>query len=214
MPRTFPALLLIGLLCGCGPKSLTLPEDPVDRAATCGVVATIEGRAATKDIKAPLPFETQEHILHYSLLAGAQGQSFAAETSAAVLKRMPALQEQISEGKWQELVPACREAFPEAQLSEVKLPANRTDAQLQCDELGDFISRALQSQDAHYAERLNDYRDVKRKINETLGPGLRARAGGDLGAQQEERRKALAKAAKLGSPSAVMKQCVERYAGS
>ncbi len=183
----------------------------MDRAATCGVVATIEARAATADIKAPLPFEAQERVLHYALLAGAEGESFSSETSAAVVKRMPELQEEISEGKWQELVPACREAFPQAQATDVKLPESRLDAQLQCDELGDFISRALQSQDEHYAERLNDYGDVKRKLNATLGPGLRARAGGDLGAQQEERRKALAKAAKLGAPSEVMKQCVERY---
>jgi len=211
MPRLFPALLCVGLVCGCGPKALTLPEDPVDRAATCGVVATIQARAATKDIKAPLAFEAQEHVLHYALLAGSEGESFSSEIASSVLGRMPELQEEISEGRWQELVPACATAFPQTQVTQVKLPAGKTDAQLQCDELGDYLARALQSQDAHYAERLNQYGEVKRNLNATLGPGLRARAGSDLGAQQEERRKALASAAKLGSPSAVMKQCVERY---
>ena len=32
-------------LSACGPKALELPEQPVDRAATCGVVAAAEARA-------------------------------------------------------------------------------------------------------------------------------------------------------------------------
>jgi hypothetical protein len=199
------------LLFACGPAALNLPTDPVDQAATCGVVATIQARAATQDIKAPLAFEAQEHVLHYALLAAAEGKSFSAERSNEVLRRMPELQEEISGGKWQELVPACAEAFPQAQVQDISLPANTVDARLQCDELGDFLTQALKSQEATYAARLNDYEALARNINQTLGPGLRARAGSDLQSQQEERRQALAKAARLGSPSAVMKQCVERY---
>ena len=211
MLRILASLSLAALLAACGPRTLSLPADPVDRAATCGVVATIEARAATPDIKAPLAFEAQEHVLHYALLAGAEEESFSTERSNAVLKRMPELQAAVVEGKWQELVPACREAFPLAQVSEVKLPGSSVDARLQCDELGDFLSRALKSQGADHAARLNDYEALARNINRTLGPGLRARAGSDLQAQREERRKALTKAARLGSPSAVMRQCVERY---
>lgn len=209
--RILASLSLAALLSGCEARTLSLPADPVDRAATCGVVATIEARAATPDIKAPLAFEAQEHVLHYALLAGAEEESFSTERSNAVLKRMPELQEAIVEGKWQELVPACRDAFPQAQVREVKLPGSSVDARLQCDELGDFLSRALKSQGTHHAARLNEYETLARNINRTLGPGLRARAGSDLQAQREERRKALTKAARLGSPSAVMRQCVERY---
>ena len=209
--RILAGLSLAALLAGCGPRALSLPADPVDRAATCGVVATIEARAATRDIKAPLALEAQEHVLHYALLAGAEEESFSTERSNAVLKRMPELQEAIIAAKWQELVPACREAFPQAQVSDVKLPGSSVDARLQCDELGGFLSRALKSQGPHHAARLNDYEALARNINRTLGPGLRARVGSDLKAQREERRKALTKAARLGSPSAVMKQCVERY---
>ena len=199
------------LLTGCGPKTLALPEDPIDRAATCGVVAAIEARAAITDIKAPLPFEAQERVLHYSLLAGAEGESFSLEAANGVTKRLTQLQGEITKGKWKELVPACRAAFPAAQVTDVKLPADSFDAQLQCDELGDFITTALASQDVHYAERLNDYGELARKLDQRLGPGLRSRAGANLEAQQDARRAALAKAAKLGSPAAVMKQCVERY---
>jgi hypothetical protein len=208
------ALLAAGaalLTPSCGPEKLALPTEAVDRAATCGVIAAIEARAATADIKAPLPFEAQEHILHFALLAGAEGESFSTETANAVVKRMSELQGEITEGKWQGLVAPCREAFPIAHQKEAKLPDDRFAAQLQCDELGDFLTSALQSQDVHYAARLNEYDEVARKLNLRLGPGLKSRAGSDLKAQQEERRKALAKVAKLGPPSAVMKQCVDRY---
>lgn len=211
MTRFVVSLALAALLSACGAATLSLPADPVDRAAACGVVATIEARAATGDIKAPLAFEAQEHVLHYALLPGAEGESFSAERANAVLKRMPEVQQEISRGKWQELLPACREAFPAAQVQEVTLPSSTVDARLQCDELGDFLGGALKSQDANYAARLNDYEALARNIDRTLGPDLRARAGSDLEAQQEERRKALAKAARLGSPSVVMKQCLERY---
>src|SRR3546814_10718881 len=87
------------LFSACGPKALTLPEQPVDRAATCGVVAATEARAATPDIKQPLPFTAQGRILHYALLAGAEGEEFSAETATAVNQRMSDLQEEITSGE-------------------------------------------------------------------------------------------------------------------
>lgn len=199
------------LLAACGPKALALPDNPVDRAATCGVVAAAEARQATADIKVSLPFTAQGRILHYSLLAGSQGESFSAETANAVGQRMQELQEEITSGKWEELGPACRAAFPEAEVTEVKLPSDRFDAQLGCDELADFLASALQSQEGDYGNQLGEYSQMTRKLDRTLGPGLRSRAGSSLEAHQEERREALAATAKLGSPVAVMRQCVERY---
>lgn len=211
MKRILTGMVALALLQGCGPKALSLPEEPIDRAATCGVVATIKARVGTTDIKAPLPLGAQEHVLHYALLAGSAGEEFSSETTSAVLKRMPDVEGKISGGKWQDVVPACEQSFPQAQVNEVKLPDNQTSARLQCDEMADFIVRTLQRQGQSDAERLSQYRAVTRQLNQTLGPGLRARAGSDLQAQQAERRKALAQAAKLGSPSALMKQCVERF---
>ena len=211
MKRILVGLISLTIVGGCGPKTLSLPEDSIDRAAACGVVATIEARAGTTNIKAPLPLEAQERVLHYALLAGSAGEEFSSETTSAVLKRMPELEEKISGGKWRDVVAMCAESLPQATVNEVKLPANQTSARLQCDEMADFIVRALQRQGKAYAERLNQYQEVTRKLNLMLGPGLRARAGSDLQAQQAERRKALAKAAKLGSPSALMSRCVERY---
>lgn len=206
-----PVVGIALLLASCGPQTLTFPEGAVDRAATCGVVAAAEARAATNDIKQALPFTAQLRILHYALLAGSRGESFSEETASAVFDRMPALQEEITEGKWEELAPACRAAFPEADKEAVTLPADRFEAQLGCDALGDFLMDRLRSQEANYGAQLSAYRAMLRKLDGTLGPGLRARAGADLASQQAARREALAEMAKLGSPAAAMRQCVERY---
>ncbi len=199
------------MLASCSYEPAVLPSQPIDRAATCGVVAAIDARAGSTDIKAPLPIEAQEHILHYALLAGSQGESFSQETANAVIKRMSDLQEEITEGKWQDLLPQCREAYHEAWTFNIELPKDRFDSKLQCDELGKFLTRALGRQEASYAERINRYEAMARKLDNRLGPGLRVRVGDDLAALQELRRKALAAAVKLGRPTPVMEQCIERY---
>src|SRR5215212_8173515 len=89
------------LLASCGPKTLTLPEQPIDRAATCGVVAANAARVGTRDIKEDLPFEAMGRILHYVLLAGSAGGSFSLQTAGEVQSRMTQLQDGIGEGKWQ-----------------------------------------------------------------------------------------------------------------
>src|SRR5262245_39389542 len=81
----FPLILALALLLpGCGPKALSLPEDPIDRAASCGVVAAVQARAATADVKASLPFDSQGHILHYALLAASEGGSYEAERAVKI----------------------------------------------------------------------------------------------------------------------------------
>ena len=198
------------LLASCGPKTLTLPEEPVGRAATCGVVAAAEARASTPDIKAPLPFEAMGRILHYPLLAGSGGGSFSPDTATAVQKRMTELQDEVTEGKWQQLAPACRAAFPATGSADVKLPADRFEAQLGCYELGDFVRSALEEQGS-YDNELRSYRDLRDKLDTAIGTGLRSRVGGDFDAQQQARRKALATISKAGPPMPVMRQCIERF---
>lgn len=199
------------LLASCGPERLALPEQLVDRAATCGVVAAAEARSAIPDIKQPLPFGAQGRILHHALLAGAESEEFSLEVATAVNSRMSDLQEEITEGKWQELAPACRAAFPATTVEKIELSADRYEAQLACDELGDFLTNALGTQESDYSKQLSEYRELATKLDGTLGPGLRSRAGADLADQQKARRVALSAAARLGSPTAVMRQCVERF---
>jgi len=198
------------LLASCGPKTLTLPDQPVDQAATCGVIAAQSARLATSDIQAALPFDAMGRIIHYPLLAGSAGGSFSAEVAAKVQTRMSELQDGISEGQWQGLIPACRTAFPATAVEQVELPTDRFDAQLGCVELGNFLRSALEDQ-PEYANELAEYRDLNTKLEATLAAGLRSRAGSNPGARMEERRKALAGFAKLGSPSAVLRECLARF---
>ena len=198
------------LVASCGPKSLTLPEQPIDRAATCGVVAVAEGRLGTADIKAPLSFDAMGRVLHYPLLAGSAGESFSSEAAADVQKRMTDLQDSITEGKWQELIPACRAVFPATAVSDVELPVDRLDAQLGCYELGDFMRSALEEQ-GKYDNELGAYRQLGYKLDAAFGPSLRARVGSGVEAQQEARGKALVTMIKAGPPVAVMKECLARF---
>lgn len=198
------------LITACGPKPLELPTDLVDRAATCGVVAAAQARTATR-MEEALPFEAQQHILHYAILGGSSGDTFTPEAANAVSRRMSELQEGITQGKWQDLEPACASAFPETARTDVSLPAGRFDAQLTCYALDDFILSALERQESEYANELAPYREMRRKLNLTIGPGIESRVGSNLKAQQAERNKAVAVAARIGAPSAVMRQCVERY---
>lgn len=210
MRITVTAALGALLITGCGPKPLALPTDSVDRAATCGVVAAAEARTATR-MEDALPFAAQEHIVHYALLAGSTGESFVPETANAVSRRMSELQEGITQGKWQDLKPACDSAYPEAGRTEIALPAGRFDSQLTCYALDDFILTATEKQESEYGNELAPYREMRRKLNLAIGPGIKSRVGSNLEAQKAERNKALAAAAKLGAPSAVMRQCLERY---
>ncbi len=197
------------LLSSCGPKALTLPEEPIDRAATCGVVAANNARLATADIKAPLSFEAIGRVLHYPLLAGSAGKTFSPDAASAVQTRMTDLQDSIADGKWQQLVPACQAAFPPAYAKDVSLPADRVDAHLGCYELNGFLSSALK--DGKYGNDLAKFREVNRKLDLVLGGELRSRVGSNLHRQQEARRKALATIAKAGSPVAVLQECAARF---
>jgi hypothetical protein len=193
-------------LVGCGPKTLELPQEPIERAATCGAVAAAAERAATSDFKAPLSFEGIGRVIHYPLLAGSVGDAFSSETAAQVQKRMTALQDSIVEGKWQDLVPVCKAAFPATAVDKVTLPADRFDAQLGCDELGDFLRSALEGQEA-YVNDLAEYRDLGNKLEPALAVGLPASDA----SVRKERKQALAAMAKAGPPVAVMRQCLARF---
>jgi hypothetical protein len=190
------------LLSSCGDKALTLPEDPLDRAATCSVVAAVQARAGTKDANQPLPFEAQGRILHYAMLAGAQGDSFDRDKAAAVNKRMSANQDRIIDGNWESLVAPCQQAFPETAVETVTLPEGRT-ALLGCDELGEFIRGAMARQGAEYDKQLGEYFK--------LGQSLDKQAGDSSEADKAERRKAMAQIVHAGSPMDVMQQCEKRF---
>lgn len=194
-----PLALSALLLSSCGPKTLALPEDPVERAATCGAVAAASERSTT-NFDSPLSLEAIGRVLHYPILAASSGGTYSPDTAAKVQARMSDLQDKVVESKWQELIPACREAFPATAIEEVTLPTARFEAQLGCDELGDFLRSSLEAQD-EYVNELGEYRQLSNKLD----PVVAGRA------QQDARRKALAAMAEAGPPVAVMRECLARF---
>lgn len=198
-------------LAGCGgPKALSLPSEPVDRAATCAVVAAAEARLGEKDVQKSLPLAAQGRIVHYALLAASADGSFDAETANAVNARMKAVQDEVTSGKWQALSQPCRDAYPAAANGAPELPRGQLDAGLACEELAEFMANALEGQGSA-AHEVAQYRTLRRTLNDRLAPALKARVGSGFEAQQKEGRKALAKAAGLGSPTAVLDLCLKRF---
>ena len=207
--QLIPTVVAAALLASCGPKAIDLPEDPIGRAATCGAVAAASARLAT-NVDAPLSLEAIGRVLHYPMIAGSAGDSFSSDTATQVQKRMADIQDSVGEGKWQDLIPACKAAFPATSVTQVNLPEDRFEAQLGCDELSDFLRSALKQED-DYVNELGEYRRLPYKLDPTVGPGVRSRAGPDVAAQQEVRRKALATMAKAGQPVLVMRKCLDRF---
>ena len=99
------------VLASCGSKKLSLSNDPIDKAATCAVVSAADARLKAPDGKGDLDFEAQTRIIHYAMLAGAQGQDFSAARASAVVTRMNALQEDITSNKWKDLIEPCDRAI-------------------------------------------------------------------------------------------------------
>lgn len=207
------ALLILPLvLAGCGKKTVGLPDDPIQRAATCGVVAAAEARRAG-GVDAKFTIEQQGHILHYALLAGAEGGTFDKGRSAAVVNAMPALGDKVTAGKWEPLIDECAAAYPASRPAEnVTLPSNPLTAQAGCHDLADFVTTALRSQENNFIDRIRAYDEVQRKLDQKMGATLKAR-GLNQAQSNEARAKALAKVATLGPPTAVLDQCVKKFGG-
>jgi hypothetical protein len=198
-------------LSACGARPLDLPADPVDRAATCAVVAAAAARTAETDVKAPLPLAAQGRIFHYALLTASKDGTFEAETANRINKRLREVEAGVTGGKWRDLLPVCDSAFPVTGKTDVQLPAGRFEAQIACEELAEFTSVALEGSETNFGNELAGYRRMRSELNDALAPALRAKAGSGLDAQRRERNRALAAAAALGSPIPVLDKCVERF---
>ncbi len=199
------------LLASCGPDRMTLPSQPVDRAATCGIVAAAGARLAVTDPKAPLPLAEHGRIVHYALLAASESGEYDPEIAGAVSRRMQSLQDRVTSGEWKPLGAACKAAFPAAEKQDVTLPEDRFDAQFQCNELAQFMTQALAGQASSFRNEIADYRHLRERLNDAIAPVLNARAGSKVSDQQRLRHRALADASRLGAPVATMKLCVDRF---
>lgn len=202
-------LAAAGMLAGCGARAPTLPNEPVEKAASCGVIAAASERAAA-GVKGDLSAEAQERIFHYPLLAGSTDASFDADRADAVFKRMPLLFDHVVKGKWETLRPACADAFPATRIASPKLPPKPLDSMLQCYTLVDFVRKGLGGEGSAYGEVVNDLGVYADKLDAKLAP-LLARDGIKGEALQRARGEALAAAARLGSPPAVIRACRAKY---
>jgi hypothetical protein len=204
-------ILLPLALVACGRKPAGLPEDPIKRAATCGVVAAADARRALGSVDAKLSIEQQGHILQYALMEGAADGSFDRTRSAAVVNAMPQLGDKVTGGKWEPLVGECADAYPATRpVESVTLPSDPLTVQAGCHDLSDFITTALRSQENNYIDRMRAYDAMERKLDNRMGATLKARGLNQLQAN-EARAKAFAKVVTLGPPIVVLDQCVKKY---
>lgn len=207
--RAWPLILLA--LAGCGPRAVELPADPIQRAATCGVVAAANARRASGDVEATLTIEQQGSILHHALLAGAEGERFDQSRAAAVVDAMPGLGDTVTGAKWEPLIGQCAAAFPAtAAKGEIALPADALRAQAGCEELGGFVVNALRASEADFPDRIRAYDAMRRSLDGRVAATVRAR-GLSQSAAADARGQAMAELIRLGPPIAVLDQCVERF---
>jgi len=211
-PRLLTPMIALALLSGCGKKTLSLPTDALDRAATCGVVAAASERLAA-GANGDLPADGQARILHYAMLYASTGDALDQDKVNAVSKRMPALSDQTITGKWQVLRPACAQAFPPTQVRQPLLPAKPLDSMLDCYVLADFLRKVLSEQGASYGPAVNQYGMLKDRLDTKMAPLVRAAGLRNGPSFQQKRQEALAAAAKLGQPPAVITACERKYPG-
>jgi hypothetical protein len=204
------AALVLG---GCGEKAPELPQDALEQAATCGVVAAASEREQA-GAKGNLPAESQGRILHYSMLAASAGRSFDPDMVNKVSARMPALFDQTIKGKWQALGPKCAAAFPATRIDQPSLPARPLDSMLQCYVLADFLRKVLSEQSGGYGTAVNAYGTLKDRLDARMAPTLRAAGLRNGPALQQKKLEALAAATKLGQPPAVIAACEKKYPGA
>lgn len=202
----FAAMVAAALvLAACGPQQLTLPSDPIDRAATCAVVSAADARSRQGE----LDFDAQARVIHHAMLAGVEGQDFSATRASAVLSRMNDLQDDILGNRWRRLIAPCDEAYPIVKKTAgIELPKGRLDAALGCYSMGDFLAKTVLSGDPRARERFADMTRMKRELDGPVGDALKAR-GAKAQALKEA---AFVRMAKLGAPAAVMNICTGRFA--
>jgi hypothetical protein len=197
-------------VAGCGEKTPTLPADPVEQAATCGVVAAATARGAA-GVKGDLSAEAQMRIFHYPLLAGAQGETFDHARADAVFKRMPDLFDDTIKGKWQTLQPACDAAYPATQIRTPTLPTATLDSNAQCYAIVNFMRKALGGLGGSFEEAGTRYGVLATKLDTSLSSALTRAGIRSDEARKAHADKALSAAAKLGSPPEVLAACTKKY---
>jgi hypothetical protein len=163
------------------------------------------------DVKSPLPLAEHGRIVDYALLAASASGQYDPGVAGAVSRRMQALQDRVTGGEWKPLAAACKAAYPLAEKQDVTLPEDKFEAQLQCNELAQFMTQALAGQAGDYRNEIADYRHLRERLNDSVARPLNDKAGPKVSDQQKVRHRAMAAASRLGAPVATLSRCLERF---
>jgi hypothetical protein len=146
------------------------------------------------------------------MLAGSDGGDFSPRRASAVVDRMNQVENDVTSGKWQDLVGPCDQAFPAAvKQSGVELPRAKFDAELGCYAMSEFLVRSVSSDDPGAQQRMSELMKLRRDLDGPISSGLRARGAGGFEQARALKQAALAKMTLLGAPAETMKQCVVRF---
>lgn len=196
------------VLSACGNSPLTMPDDPVERAATCGLAELSAARIA-EPIKT-LPVEMQGRVYHYALLAASTGKEYQADTAKAVIERTQQVAQWGEEQKWENLAPECHKLYPQAASTEAspKLPDDPLAATAGCDMLNKFMAAALGSQGETYLSDMGKFGAISLSADKELPPMYEKAGLKDIQQQLKFRREQMSNFAKLGTPIAVLRVCL------
>lgn len=210
--RLFAASAMVLMLSACGPKQLALPSESVSKAATCAVVSAADARARSPNVKGELGFDDQTRILHYAMIAASDGGAFSAKRASEVVSRMGEVEADITNGKWQELVQPCDQAYPQVKKTAgIELPKARFEAALGCYSLGDFLVKTVQTSEPGVQDKLSELMKMRRDLDGTIGSGLKARGAGEYEQTLQLKQKALGDMVQLGAPAETLKACQGRF---
>ena len=209
--RTMVIAMLGGSLslAGCGKKAPVLPTEPAEQAAACGAIQAASEQEAV-GATGHLSAEAQERVLHYALIASSGSGSFDADTADRIVKRTPVIFDKTVKGEWKTLKPACAAAYPATAQTTPILPDQPFERALQCYVVTDFMRKALGQIPGRYADETLSLGILADKLDREVGPEVK-RQGLKDEALQARKNKALAAAAGLGSPPAVIAACGKAF---
>jgi hypothetical protein len=191
---------------GCTRPAGQLPEDRLERAATCAAVRALELSAGRTE-EGPVSFEGFTEILHFAMLAAAEdGVQVDLQRLFTVSRRAPAVMAQIEADEWRPLVEPCNAAFAETQRPAQPLPPDPYEAGLTCFGLADFLARTA----TDYPAERRELADLAGRALQAAQPTLRQRAS-DNGEAQRLAGGYAARGFKSGRPASLLGQCRRRF---
>jgi hypothetical protein len=202
---------LIALAASLGASACTqpagdLPEDSVERAATCEAVRALE-LSAGKAQAGPVSFEGFTEILHFAMLAAAEdGVQVDLNRLFTVSQRAPAVMAELDGDEWPALVEPCNTAFAETQRPAEPLPPDLYEAGLTCFGLTEFLARTA----TDYPAERREMAQIADRALQAAQPTLRERASDNVEAQRLAGGYA-ARGFKAGRPASLLGQCRRRF---